>query len=118
MFKTVEEFQAFSKGQFDAATRSATAFSNSLQLLATETAEFTKKSMETGTDAMQKLMGTRSVESALQVQIDYAKSAYDSVVAEGSKIGGLMTAAAQDVFKPLEGAFADAQVAARSNVAA
>ena len=114
MFKTVEDFQTFSKGQFEAATQSATALSNGMQQIVAEATDFSKKSFETGSDVLQKLFGTRSIESAMQIQIDYAKASYESAVNEASKIGGIVQTTAQDVLKPLEGMMAQVQGAARS----
>ena len=114
MFKTVEEFQKFSKDQFDAATQSATALSNGVQQMVAEASDYSKKSFETGTDLVQKLFGSRSIETAMQIQIDYAKAAYETAMSEASKIGGIMTATTQDVLKPIEGMMTQAQGAART----
>jgi phasin family protein len=118
MFKSIEDLQKFSKEQFDAAAQSATAFSNGFQQLLAETTEFSKKSFETNTDAVQKLFGSRSVDRAFQVHMDYTKAAYESMIAESSKISGIMSSTAQDVFKPLEGVLAQVQNAVRPNSAA
>ncbi len=100
MFKTIEDFQKFSKDQFEAATQSATALSNGMQQIVAEATDFSKKSFETGTDAMQKLFGIKSFESAIQLQMDFAKAAYESAVSEATKIGGIVTTTTQDVLKP------------------
>lgn len=115
MFKTIEDFQKFSKDQFDAATQSATALSNGVQQIMSEATDYSKKSLETSTDYVQKLFGTRSVETAIQMQINFAKSAYESAVSEATKIGGIVTATTQDVLKPIEGIMAQAQGAARAS---
>ena len=114
MFKTIEDFQKFSKDQFDAATQSATALSNGVQQIVAEASDYSKKSFETGTDLVQKLFGSRSIETAMQIQIDYAKSAYETAMSEASKIGGIVTATTQDVLKPIESIMAQAQGAART----
>lgn len=114
MFKSVDEFQKFSAEQMEAASRSATALSQGAQQIFAETTALSKKSVETGTDAFQSLMASRSFDRVLQVQMDFAKSAYESMLAGSSKIGGIMTATAQDMVKPLEGAYARMQDTARS----
>ena len=118
MFKSIEDFQKLSKDQFDAASQSATALSNGMQLLATETAEFTKKHFENSSETVQKLFGSRSIETAMQIQMDYAKSAYENIVAESNKIGSLMQTTAKDVFKPMEGIMAQVQSAVRPGASA
>ena len=114
MFKTIEDFQKFSKDQFDAATQSATALSNGVQQIVAEASDYSKKSFETSTDLMQKLFGTKSFETAIQIQMDYAKSAYESAVSEATKIGGIVTTTTQDVLKPIEAIVSQAQGAARA----
>ena len=114
MFKTIEDFQKFSKDQFEAASQSATAFSNGMQQIVAEATEFSKKSFDTGSDVVQRLFGTRSIEGAMQIQLDYAKAAYENALSEASKLGGIVTSTAQDVMKPLEGMLPQAQGSARS----
>ena len=105
MFKSVEDFQKFSKDQLEAATQSATALGHGVQQLLTETTELSKKSIETGTDAFQSLMASRSMDRAIQVQMEFARTAYDSMMAGSHKFNGILSATAQEMFKPIEGAF-------------
>ena len=114
MFKSIEDFQRFSKEQFEAATLSATVLSNGMQRIVAETSDYSKKSFETGSDVMQKLFSIRSVEGAVQIQMDFAKSAFETAVSEASKIGGIVASTAQDAIKPMEGMMAQAQGAARA----
>ncbi len=118
MFKSVEDFQKFSQEQVEAATQSATAFSAGIQQLFAATTELSKKNIETGRGALQDLMESKSVDRALQVQIDFAKTAFDGVVAGTSNLTGIVSSTAQDVFKPFEGVFAKVKEAASSNLAA
>ena len=113
MFKSVEEFQKFSAGQMEAAAQSASVLTQGLQQLFAETTGFSKKTVETGTDAFQNLMASRSFDRAVEVQMNFAKSTYDSMVSGSTKIGGIMSTTAQDLFKPLEGAFTKMQDTAR-----
>ena len=45
----------------------------------------------------------KSIDKALEVQTEYAKSAYETLVAESQKIAGLYTDLAKQTFKPYEG---------------
>ena len=45
----------------------------------------------------------KSVDKAFEVQTEYARSAYESFVAESQKIAGLYTDLAKQTFKPIEG---------------
>ena len=45
----------------------------------------------------------KSIDKAIEVQTEYAKSAYETFVAELQKIAGLYTDLAKQTYKPLEG---------------
>lgn len=112
MFKNLEDMQKYNKDQIEAMTAASSAFSKGLQQIVSETAGFTKKNFEAGSAAMEKLLGAKSVESAFQIQSDYAKSAYEAFVAQATKMGELYTNLAKDAFKPVETAASKVQAAA------
>lgn len=98
----VEEFQQYGKEQFDAAVASANTFSNSLQSIANAYGEYAKKSFEDTKSFVEKLSGVKSIEKAIELQTDYAKTSYETFVAESQKIGELYTDLAKQAFKPFE----------------
>ena len=55
----------------------------------------------------------KSLDSAIQLQSDYAKSAYEGFVAQATKFGELYTNLAKEAFKPVEAAVAKVQAAAK-----
>ena len=114
MFKSIEEFQKFTAEQMEAATQSANVLTQGAQQLFSETTALSRKTVETGTDAFQSLLASRSFDRAIQVQMEFAKSAYDSMVSGSSKIGGIMSTTAQEMVKPLEGAFTKMQDSTRA----
>lgn len=101
--------QTFGKDQMEAFNRAAAAYGKTMQALASETAEYSKKSMEQGAAAWEKLMGVKTLDKAIEVQTDYAKQAYESYVAQATKVGELLTGMTKDAMKPFEGAFAKLQ---------
>jgi hypothetical protein len=48
-----------------------------------------KKSFEEGTQAFEQLLGTKSVEKAIELQQVYFKNAYEGFVTQATKIGAL-----------------------------
>ena len=102
MIKSFEEFQAFGKDGFEAYVASANAMTKGLQTIAQETAEYSRKSLEKGTAAFEKASAAKSFDKAFEVQADYAKSAYESFVAEATKIGELYADIAKEAYKPFE----------------
>ncbi len=101
MFK-VEDFQNYGKEQFETVVASATNVQNGLSAIASAYGDYTKKSYEDTKSLVEKLSGVKSLEKALEAQTEYAKSAYETFVAESQKIAGLYGDLAKQVFKPLE----------------
>jgi hypothetical protein len=99
----VEEFQNYGKEQFDAAVASAGTCTKNMQAIATAYTDYAKKSYEEGAAFLEKLAGVRSIDKALEVQTDYAKTAYETFVAESTKIGELYKDIAKETYKPFEG---------------
>ena len=78
-------------------------FKQGLQAIATAYGDYTKKSFEDTKSFVEKLSGVKSLDKALEVQTEYAKSAYETFVAESQKIAGLYTDMAKQTLKPIEG---------------
>ena len=106
---TFEDFQKFSKDQLDAFTTASTTWSKGLQDIATELTDYSKKTFAAGTAMFEKLLGARSVESAIQIQTEFAKQAYEGFVAQATRVSELYTRVASDALKPVTTAYANTQ---------
>ena len=102
MTQTFEDAGKFGKEFVDTSVKSFASLSKGLQAIAVEATEYTKKSFETGSAALEKLVSAKSLEKAIEVQTDYAKTAYEGFVAEASKIGELYAEVFKDAYKPFE----------------
>ena len=71
--------------------------------------DYSKKAFAASSAVVEKLLGAKSVETAIQIQTEYAKSAYEGFVAQASKINEIYVKLATEAFKPVETAFAEAQ---------
>jgi hypothetical protein len=80
-----------------------TSLQTGVQAIATAYGDYTRKSFEDTKSYVEKLSGVKSIDKVLEVQTEYAKSAYETFVAESQKIVGLYTELAKQTFKPLEG---------------
>lgn len=109
MVKNFEEIQQASKESMDLAMKSAGNVSKSAQAIAAEIADYSKKSFEEGTAMIEKLFGVKSLEKAIEVQSEYAKSAYEGFVAETTKLGEMYSALAKETYKPFESLMAKAK---------
>jgi phasin family protein len=111
MTATFEDLQKYGKDQLEVATTVAASLAKGLQSIAAEATDYSKKSMEHSSAYVEKLVGAKSLDSAIQIQTDFAKSAYEGFVAQATKMGELYSALAKEAFKPVEGAIAKAQAA-------
>ena len=105
MIKSFEELQSLGKGGFEAYAASANALTRGFQAMAQDAAEFSRKSFETSTAAVERATAAKSIETALEVQQGYAKDAYEAFVGQMSKFGELYVATAKEAYKPFEASF-------------
>jgi len=103
MMLKVEDMQQYGKEHLDTVVASATTVQTGLQAIASAYGEYTKKSFEDTKSFVEKLSGVKSLDKAMEVQTEFAKSAYETFVAESQKIAGLYTDLAKQTFKPFEG---------------
>ena len=81
----------------------ADSFPISIQTIANAYGDYPKKSLHDTRSFVEKLMGVRSLDKAVVIQIEFARQAYETFVAESQKISGLYGELAKQIFKPLEG---------------
>jgi hypothetical protein len=108
-----EDFQKFSKEQLEALTAASTTLSKGLQDIAAESTDYSKKAFAAGSAMFEKLLGARTVESAIQIQTEYAKQAYEGFVAQATKVSELYARVASDALKPVTTAYANVQAHAK-----
>jgi Phasin protein len=84
-----ENLQKLGNGGVKAAASAASSFAGSFQMFADEATDYSKKSLESGSAFIEKLRAAKSLESAIQIQSDYAKSAYAEFLAYLVKMSDL-----------------------------
>ncbi len=102
----VEDIQSYGKEHLETVVASATTVQNGLQAIASAYGDYTKKSFEDTKSFVEKLSGVKSLDKAIEVQTEFAKSAYETFVTESQKIAGLYTDLAKQAYKPVEGLIA------------
>lgn len=108
MLNNVDDMQKLGKDNLDASMKLFGAFSKSTQALAAEMAEYSKRSFEDGSKAIEKLFGAKTLEQAIEVQTEYAKTSYEAFIAEATKIGELYLDFAKEAYKPFEASISKA----------
>jgi hypothetical protein len=105
----IEHFQNFSKQQIEALTAYATTVSKGLQEIAAETTEYSKQAFSANSEVVEKLLGAKTIESAIQIQSDFAKAAYEGFIAKSTKINEILVKVASEAIKPAQNALATVQ---------
>ena len=88
------------KEQIDAGTASSNTFPGGFQAIAVAYGDYTKKSFEDTRSFVEKLSGVKSFEKAVEIQTEFAKTAYETFVTESQKIGALYGDLAKQSYKP------------------
>jgi len=104
--KAANDFQKMSKDSYDAILRSYGELNRGFQDIGTQVTGYSKQAFAEATRTFEKLAGAKSLEQVIEIQSQYAKSAYDNWVAEATKIGEKFTSVSRDAYKPVEQAVA------------
>jgi hypothetical protein len=89
MIKNFEDMQKLGQSNVDSAMRMFGEWNKNWQAIAAEMGDYTKRSFEEGSVTLEKLIGSKSVGQAIEIQTSYAKRAYDDYMQQASKIGGM-----------------------------
>jgi len=103
MMVKIEDVQNYGKEHLETIAASASNLQSGVQAIATAYGDYAKKSFEGTKSYVEKLSGVKSLDKAMEAQTEYARSAYESFVAESQKIAGLYSDLAKQTFKPYEG---------------
>ena len=95
--------QQSGKEQITAADAPTMAFPAGFQAIATAYGDYTKKSFEDTKSFVEKLSGVKSFDKAVEIQTEFANSAFETFVAESRKIGALYSDLAKQSYKPFAG---------------
>jgi hypothetical protein len=95
--------QHIDKEQVDKGTTSANTFPSGFQAIATAYGDYTTKSFEDTKSFVEKLSTVKSFDKAIEVQTEFAKTAYETFVTQSQKIGALYGDLAKQSYKPFSG---------------
>lgn len=108
MMNNFEDIQKLGKDNMDVVMQSLGAMTKGFQAIASEVADYQKKSFEDSTAAVEKLVAAKSLDKAFEAQSEFVKTAYEGFVGEVTKIGEMYSDLAKDAYKPYEAAFSKA----------
>jgi phasin family protein len=100
-FKTVDDVAAFGKANLDAYLKAGSTIAKGFEELTRAVAAFSQTNVTTTVDATKALFGAKTIREVADLQNDYAKKAFDSLVAETTKLGELSVRVANEAIEPL-----------------
>ena len=89
MLGNFQEAEKMSKANMEATTKAFGTLSKTTQAITAEMTDYSKRSFENNTKAMEKLFSAKSPDKAFEVQSEYAKSIFDDYSAQVTKLGQL-----------------------------
>jgi hypothetical protein len=96
---TTPQQQQDSRELIGAAEASMNSFPAGIHAIATAYTDYSKKSFEDTRLFVEKLSGVKSVDKAIELQSEFAKSSFETFIAEWKKIGSLYRDLAMQSYK-------------------
>ena len=97
----MSEMSAYSKKNLEAVVASVTAVTKGAETLGARAIAYSKKSMEDQVAAAKSLAGAKSLQEAVELQTAFAKSAFETYVAEVNKMGETVAASMKESMSPI-----------------
>jgi len=101
-----EEYVEFAKGNVEAMIASSKVAAKAGETLGQEAAEYGKKHLEAATQAFKSFATVKSPTELFQLQSEFAKASFDSIVAEASRVSESLLKVAGDVAQPISNRYA------------
>jgi phasin family protein len=99
--KIVEEMTDLTRGNVEAIVASSKVAARGIETLGQEVAEYSRRSFEEASAAVKNIAEVRSATDLFRLQSEYARTAFDSMVAESSKMSEAMMKLAGEVAEPI-----------------
>ena len=102
MSRSFGKLTSFHKETLEALMESATLAGKGTEKVAGELTTYAKSSGEAFSSAIKAIAGSKTLQAAFEAQMDYAKSSFESYVAEMTKVNDILLASAREAFEPLQ----------------
>jgi phasin family protein len=112
-----EELTELTKGNVEALVASTKVAAKGVEKIGQEVAEMSRKSFEDASAALRGFADVKSPTDFFRLQSDFARSQFDMVVAESSRLSETMLKLAGQVAEPMTGRYSVAAERVRSAVA-
>jgi phasin family protein len=115
--RVAEELTEFGKGNVEAIVAASKIAAKGVESIGQEVAEFGRKSFEEASATLRSFAEVKSPTDFFRLQSDFARSQFDSLIAESSKMSEAMIKLAGDVAEPLTSRYSVAAERVKSVVA-
>jgi len=100
-FKGYEDFAAFGKANLEAFVQANTLFAKGVEELSKEVVSLAQSSLETSTAATKAIFAAKTLKDVIELQADFAKTSFEKLVANSTKLGELTVKLATDSAAPI-----------------
>jgi phasin family protein len=104
--KIIEELAELGRGNIEAIVASSKVAAKGVETMSQDAANFSRKSFENATAAFKSFTDVKSATDFFKLQGDFARSAFDSAVAESARVSENVLKLAGDVAEPLTSRYA------------
>ncbi len=105
MSKSFEDAAAFNQESFDAMTKSSNLCVKAAEELNAEFMAFSKQAVEDSMAAAKDLAASKSVMELMEKQAEYAKTSFDVMMKQATKMNEMAMAAAKESMEPINARF-------------
>ena len=102
LFSSYDEVASLGKENVDAYVESTTLFTKGLEAMSKELMGFTQSAVEANVANAKALFGAKSLRELIDLQADFSRSHFDSMVAESAKLTELSMTLANDAMEPIQ----------------
>lgn len=102
LFKRYDEAASFGKDNVDAYVQSGTLFAKGVESLSKELMALAQSTAEANVATAQALFGARTLREVIDLQTEFSRSRFDSLVAESAKLTELSLVLANDTIEPIQ----------------
>ena len=100
-FKGYEDFAAFGKANLEAFVQANTLFAKGFEALSKEVVSLTQSSLESSAAATKALFAAKTLKDVVELQADFAKTSFEKLVANSTKLGEMTVKLATDSTAPI-----------------
>ena len=104
--KIIEELAELGRGNIEAFVASSKVAAKGVETLSQDAADYSRKSFEEATAAFKSFADVKSATDFFKLQGDFARSTFDSAVAESARVSENVLKLAGDVAEPLTSRYA------------